>query len=660
MSGAVGWGGFVSGAEIACVIYAAKSTEDRRGSISGQVRECTDAIAVAQHRGIVAEYRDEAFSAYSASRGPGLVEAITHVEELAGEGREAELWAQHSDRLARGDGRSARHAVEIALWALKQGVRVRTVQDPDTFRDLLYAVVTGQRNHEDSRRKGLATAAGMRRATERGECMGTRPDGYRFAIAITDSGVITKHLEIDPQRRAAIELIFRLVLRGKRTGAIASALNEAGWLTKPLVRSRRARSWTCHSVLGILHNPRYAGLATLKGEVIGHGSWPAYITERQHHRIRTQLAARRPTPPYRPVECYLLARIARCGLCGSPMHVHTGMPRKDGTLARRYACSSHSRDRDKKRCAAPLLDADVLEPMFIAALPALLLDGKPSMPSIPRPASAEVPWTQSAERQGVLTAMLAGDDTDIDLALSRLLDRAAPKEAMLRELMADGRRARQHILIQRLEAWLKIGVGKPTEASRKELAELRQALISLFSGVTLAQTSSTITIIVQHRGSTDSAKQSSAQFDRREWRRVSPSALKARHAFIVWNEADILGALQRWADTHGAAPRSSDWQSASVEHPSSNTVRKRFTSWARALQHAGLKPANPRPAKRWQNDEITTALNAWSTRHGRPPRPQEWAHGTPWRPCKTTVCNRFGNWPAALAAANLSPGLPPA
>jgi len=53
-----------------------------------------------------------------------------------------------------------RHAVEISLWALKPDGRVRTVQDPDTFRDLLYAVVTGQRNHEDSRRKGIRSASG--------------------------------------------------------------------------------------------------------------------------------------------------------------------------------------------------------------------------------------------------------------------------------------------------------------------------------------------------------------------------------------------------------------------------------------------------------------------------------------------------------------------
>ena len=120
--------------EIPCILYAAKSTEDKRGSIPDQLRECRAAIERESGRAVVAEYTDVAVSAFSRSRGPGLVEAMQHAEELSQDGS-IELWAQHSDRLARGDGVSARHAVEVALWALKRYVTVRTVQDPDTFRD---------------------------------------------------------------------------------------------------------------------------------------------------------------------------------------------------------------------------------------------------------------------------------------------------------------------------------------------------------------------------------------------------------------------------------------------------------------------------------------------------------------------------------------------
>src|SRR5207248_7101718 len=126
-----------------------------------------------------------------------LAEASRHTQELARDGT-VELWAQNSDRLARGDGRSARHAVEVALWALKNDVRVRTMQDPETFRDLLYAVVTGQRNHEDSRRKGLASAAGRRRAVERGDYTGAKPDGYMRVVEVDATGAVKKRLDVDP------------------------------------------------------------------------------------------------------------------------------------------------------------------------------------------------------------------------------------------------------------------------------------------------------------------------------------------------------------------------------------------------------------------------------------------------------------------------------
>jgi hypothetical protein len=46
------------------VIYAAKSTEDRRGSIPDQIADCRSAIDQAGGREVVDEYVDEAFSAW--------------------------------------------------------------------------------------------------------------------------------------------------------------------------------------------------------------------------------------------------------------------------------------------------------------------------------------------------------------------------------------------------------------------------------------------------------------------------------------------------------------------------------------------------------------------------------------------------------------------
>lgn len=64
------------------MIYAAKSSEDRRGSIPAQLAECRAAIASRRGRVVVAEHVDEAFSAYRGNRGPGLAKAMTHAEYL--------------------------------------------------------------------------------------------------------------------------------------------------------------------------------------------------------------------------------------------------------------------------------------------------------------------------------------------------------------------------------------------------------------------------------------------------------------------------------------------------------------------------------------------------------------------------------------------------
>jgi hypothetical protein len=86
-------------AGIPCVIYGAKSTEDRRGSIPEQLRECREAIDADPLTRFVADYKDEAFSAYRRDRGPGLADATQHTEDLAAQHGIAELWAQ---RLATG------------------------------------------------------------------------------------------------------------------------------------------------------------------------------------------------------------------------------------------------------------------------------------------------------------------------------------------------------------------------------------------------------------------------------------------------------------------------------------------------------------------------------------------------------------------------------
>jgi hypothetical protein len=645
---------------IHCVTYAAKSTQDLRGSIPAQLLDCQEALHKAGDRLLVAEYSDEAASAFHGDRGPGLADAIHQAELLARQHGTVELWAQHSDRLARGDGRTARHAVEIALWALKRGIRVRTIQDPDTFRDLLYAVVTGQRNHEDSRRKGLASAAGRRRATERGEYVGHKADGYRLAVEVSEAGKVIKRLEMDPERRHVIEMLFRVALRGKTSGQVARALNDAGWRTNPRKRDGQPQPWRSCGVLVILHNPRYAGLAATKGEIVGSGHWPAYITPRQHERLQRMIAERlHKRRKYRETETFLLSRIAKCGRCGQSLLCHTGYRREDGTFSRRYICTSHSNDRSKERCDAVPLDADVIETMFAWSLPHLLHETTHAVElDLGEPFDGH--WTEAPEREQIRDAAVQGDDAQLDRSIERIVARLAPELALQRRAAAARVQARQLELEQRFPAWVATR-GRPYSVqTRAETAELNLLVREWFGVVSIHDTLPETVITARRRPPLSGSKpppSNVVRLPRRDWVRASSASGRRYRRPAAWSDEEIIAALQEWAAEHGRSPNSYEWIAGSPGRPGSLCVRRRFGSWEKALKRAGLKPNARRQHRYWTEQEILDALKAWTIRRGRPPRSKDWIRAANHHPCSRSVYTHFGSFGAAVSAAGIA--IPP-
>jgi hypothetical protein len=640
---------------IYCILYAAKSTEDRHGSIPGQIQDCRDAIDHASDRILTGEYFDEACSAYTGNRGPELVNAMRHAEELAREHGIAELWAQHSDRLARGDGRTARHAVEIALWALKRDVRIRTIQDSDTFRDLLYAVVTGQRNHEDARRKGLASAAGYQRALKRGEYAGRKLDGYRLAVSIEDGKVI-RRLEIDPDRRQAFELLFRLALKNKTCGAVAAALNKAGWLTKPREKGRIPQPWDASGVLKVMHNPRYAALTTSKGAIVGQAHWPPYISVRQHHRLQALIAARRRAQRTRRFnEAFLLSRLLTCARCGASLHCQTALLREDGTYTRRYICRSHKCDRHSGRCDAPPVDADILEPMFVFAVADLLpADAEPAVPD------GEIfrgHWTEAPERQELYDSAVAGNEQRLNESIERMAARVMPELAIHRRLTASRRQTHRETLIRQLHAWAEARGGPPTEERRHETLNLNSELRDWFASIRVCNTATDVVITARRRPSSLEARHpppTEFRLERGAWARVSADAGRRPRRPASWSDEEIVAALRAWALRRGRAPNSRDWIPGSPDRPSSMCVRRRFGSWDKALKRASLKPNRRRQGRYWTEEEIVNALRAWATRHGRAPRSQDWRKATQISPCSRSVAMRYGTFGAAVSAAGVA------
>jgi hypothetical protein len=473
------------------------------------------------------------------------------------------------------------------------------------------------------------------------------------AVDVGDGGAITKRLELDPTRQPMIELMFRLALRRRSTVAIARALNDAGWRTNPNRRGSSPRSWTYQAVRGVLGNPRYAGIATIKGEVLGKGRWPPYVTEREHRRIAAWLKGVAPVNQHQPREAYLFAGLARCGHCGSSMQVHTRRKRIDGTPTRRYTCTSHERDCTADACPARPIDADMVEAMFVDALPVLFGEPGESDGGLVDPRVLGVKG--SDERRDVLEAARAGDDGAFDRAFARLLAQISSENALPQRLAARSRRARRLEVIAEFQAWATIWCAVPTDELRQETRRLSELLHTWLSAVAIAMDPRSISIIVHHRSSEGELHhQDSVSFRRSEWRRYSQVAQRTSQPHFPWHRPEIIAALQQWAGAHGHAPRASDWEVASFEHPNARTVRRHFTSWRRALRAAKLSPANPSAVRVWTDDAIIRALQISGRHHGRAPRSHEWICGTSLRPCATTVYNHFGSWSAALGAAHMA------
>ena len=318
------------------ILYAAKSTEDIHGSIPAQLE---DGRKLAEREGleVVAEYTDEAASAYKADRGPGLATALEHAERIG-----ATLIVQHSDRLARGDGKQARHLAELFFFANRAGVTLRSVQDDSTFQNPVLAVVMGERNMEDSRRKSLAVKAGMARRRERGLYNGGfAPYGYLHRRNEADERVLV----IDEERAPWVRRIFNLYLAGVTYVGIAQELEAAG-----VPGPKDTVLWPHFTVRKILLNPVYTGLIRGGGELY-EGVHEAIIDRETWEKTAALLKAKARTYKRgRPSTGKHLFRkgFLKCGICREDMGplTHRGRPHPTDQIYRCYGRKRHSHTCD--------------------------------------------------------------------------------------------------------------------------------------------------------------------------------------------------------------------------------------------------------------------------------------------------------------------------
>jgi DNA invertase Pin-like site-specific DNA recombinase len=362
---------------VACITYGAKSTEDEHGSVPSQIKAVR--AATEGGREIVGTFSDEAASAYSGSRGPGLAAAIDAAGRAAEGGRPVELWAFDADRLARGDGKRARHLGGLWFDLRAVGVEIRAVEGDDDLRDAIRVVLRGERNHQDSAAKSGHVRRGIDAQVRRGEWRGgSLPDGYAVLKGYDDRDRPTRTYVKDPERAPLIELIWRMALQGRSLRAIELEIDRQGWLTEPKRAGTKPQPIDSTRIAQMLRCGVYAGLQLHHGELIPIEGWPRYVEPEDFHRREAARKARghkRKGGP-RPA-AYLLAELATCGSCGATLRVETQRrPRKDGTRRRTYLCSRHRQHHADSEawCASPPYDAERIDLMVAEGLAEMLRD----------------------------------------------------------------------------------------------------------------------------------------------------------------------------------------------------------------------------------------------------------------------------------------------
>lgn len=332
-------------------------SDDRTGREAGVGRQREDTTASATQAGetIVAEYVDNDLSAW-ARRKPRP--AYRQMLDDMRTGRLDRVRTWHPDRLYR----QPVELEELVTLIEQSGTTILTVRagevDLTTPSGRLAArnmaavnAYMVEHNAENWKRSVVANRKAGKWSNARDRLFGYERDG-----------------KINPDEAERLRWIAAQVLGGRSFVSICNELIEDGSTTT------RGNRWSPHALRQLLMNPRIAGYATHKGEIVGQGQWQPVLDPGTWERVQAALYPTKVKGPRRA----LLTRLVWC-CCGTMMHSSARYAGTKRPTIRTYRCPvapPYNLGCGKLSIAAePLEDiaighaqAKLDDPRFIAAL----------------------------------------------------------------------------------------------------------------------------------------------------------------------------------------------------------------------------------------------------------------------------------------------------
>ncbi|UKA61386.1 recombinase family protein [Arthrobacter sp. FW306-04-A] len=308
------------------IIYL-RISQDRTDERAAVDRQREDCLKRAAERGweVVGVHEDNDISAAGKKHRQGFEAMLKAVE--AGSAGVVVAWSL--DRLQRN------RRDELRLYELCQskGASLSLVKGPDvdfsTAAGRLVADQLGSVARFEIEQKSERQERAAEQAAKQGRWVGgRRPFGYE------PDGITVR-----PAEAAAIVKAYDSVLYGASLREVARTWNSQGFTTgqKRFKAGHEGEPslWRADSVRVVLMNSRNIGKRVYKGEIVSDAEWPAIVSEERFAAVVAMLK--------NPARVsgktggrYLLSGLARCGVCGAP--VHAGGTSRPGVRA--YRCTA--------------------------------------------------------------------------------------------------------------------------------------------------------------------------------------------------------------------------------------------------------------------------------------------------------------------------------